>query len=363
MRHRFHSICPYFAMFPEQFVQKHLIWSKPGDVVLDPFVGRGTTVFQALLEDREAIGGDVNPVAVCVSRAKASAPPLSRVLRRIHELEDAFDPRRAAPYPGLRDFFATCFHTATWKQIRYLQANLGWRQTATDAFITALLLGALHGESHKTEWCLSNRMPRTISTKPAYSVRWWRAGEHIAPKRDAFEILRELAVYRYASQAPTRKGVVVQSDARKLGKRLPEYAGRVTLMVTSPPYLDTTNYREDQWLRLWFLEDRLPETSRRSRDDRHRAAENYWQFLSEAWAGVAPFLASKAHLVIRIGGKRVSQTEARTKLTQSLRGALKRRVRLADEWSSTIVGGQLHSFRPGAAGTKVEHDFHFVVDR
>ena len=25
MRHRFHSLCPNFAMFPEQFVQKHLI--------------------------------------------------------------------------------------------------------------------------------------------------------------------------------------------------------------------------------------------------------------------------------------------------------------------------------------------------
>ena len=351
-------------MFPEQFVQKHLIWSNPGDVVLDPFVGRGTTVFQALLEDREAIGGDVNPVAVCVSRAKASAPPLSRVLRRIDQLEDAFDPRRSAPYPGLHDFFDACFHLSTWNQLRYLQSHLHWRSSTTDAFVTALLLGALHGESHKTMWCLSNRMPRTISTKPAYSVRWWKAKELVAPKRDVFEILREIAVYRYASQAPARKGIVVQSDARRLAARLPKYAGRVKLMITSPPYLDTTSYREDQWLRLWFLENRLPVAgSRRAPDDRHRRTEAYWKFLTEAWAGVAPFLAAKSHLVIRIGGRRVSYKDARDGLASSLRLGTSRRVRLVDEWSSTIVGGQLHSFRPGAVGTKVEHDFHFVVDR
>src|SRR5206468_2066632 len=123
VRHRFHSICPYFAMFPEQFVQKHLIWSKPGDVVLDPFVGRGTTVFQALLEDRDAIGGDVNPVAVCVSRAKVSAPPQKRVLRRIDQLEETFDPRRSWSSPGLGEFFAACFHASTWRQLRYLQVG------------------------------------------------------------------------------------------------------------------------------------------------------------------------------------------------------------------------------------------------
>ena len=54
MRHRFHSICPYFAMFPESFVEKHLAASPHDGVVFDPFCGRGTTVFQALLQGRAA---------------------------------------------------------------------------------------------------------------------------------------------------------------------------------------------------------------------------------------------------------------------------------------------------------------------
>ena len=36
-RHPFHSICPYFAMFPEQFVEQQLLsYTVPGDVVFDP---------------------------------------------------------------------------------------------------------------------------------------------------------------------------------------------------------------------------------------------------------------------------------------------------------------------------------------
>ena len=68
MRHRFHSLCPYFAMFPESFAEKWIgQLTTTGETVLDPFAGRGTAPFQALLMGRNAIAGDTNPVAYCVS--------------------------------------------------------------------------------------------------------------------------------------------------------------------------------------------------------------------------------------------------------------------------------------------------------
>src|SRR5438874_10713025 len=87
-RHRFHSICPYFAMFPETFVRRNVLaWSSRDDVILDPFSGRGTTVFESLLNGRQAIGCDTNPVAVCLSKAKADSPRLAEVLERLDALE------------------------------------------------------------------------------------------------------------------------------------------------------------------------------------------------------------------------------------------------------------------------------------
>ena len=98
MRHRFHSLCPYFAMFPETFAERWIErLTKPGEVVADIFCGRGTTPFQALLMGRQAIGCDVNPVAFCITKAKTTAPKYSSARRRIRQLEREFDPGSIIP--------------------------------------------------------------------------------------------------------------------------------------------------------------------------------------------------------------------------------------------------------------------------
>jgi len=49
------------AMFPEQLAEDHIItWSNPGDIVLDPFLGSGTTAKMALLNNRHFIGFELS---------------------------------------------------------------------------------------------------------------------------------------------------------------------------------------------------------------------------------------------------------------------------------------------------------------
>ena len=49
------------AQFPEALVHDHIIsWSNPGDVVLDPFMGSGTTGVVAKRTDRDFIGIELN---------------------------------------------------------------------------------------------------------------------------------------------------------------------------------------------------------------------------------------------------------------------------------------------------------------
>ena len=49
------------AMFPEQLAEDHIIsWSNPGDIVLDPFLGSGTTAKMALLKNRNFIGFEIS---------------------------------------------------------------------------------------------------------------------------------------------------------------------------------------------------------------------------------------------------------------------------------------------------------------
>ena len=362
MRHRFHSICPYFAMFPETFVEKHLAATRHDGVVFDPYCGRGTTVFQALLQGRAAAGSDVNPVAVCVSGAKGDPPALADARVRLDELRcGCVEPNDEGWHGSLERFFDLCFHRDTLLQVRYLRSTLDWRNRKDDRFIAALCLGALHGESHKSPNCFSNRMPRTISTKPDYSVRWWTRCGYTPPSRDVFEILERMLEYRYRTRPPEGCATVVQIDAREVADAFPELAGRVTDVITSPPYLDTTNYREDQWLRLWFLggEARMP---RGRGDDRHYNKDIYWTFIQESMRGLAPLLAERARMVLRIGGRRLQKSELREGLVRSLSRGLERDVRLIDDGVTTEVGKtQANVFRGAKVSRFEEHDFCFAV--
>ena len=360
-RHRFHSICPYFAMFPETFVRRNVMaWSKPADLILDPFSGRGTTVFESLLSGRHAIGCDVNPVAVCLSKAKADPPALDDVLERIDALQKKSRNFKSKAPESTDEFFNLCFHSDTLRQLLFLKKTLLWRKERTDCLIAALALGCLHGESHKTELCFSNRMPRTISTKPGYSVRWWRARHCLPPKRDVFAILAQMAAYRYGSPLPNLKGRVVEGDARRAAALLRPYRERVRLVVTSPPYLDITDYHEDQWLRLWFLGGPAKPISRQGKDDRHRGTDSYWRFMREAWTGVAPLLMEGAQIVIRIGGTRLDQDELAEGLSASLK-ATTRRFRLMEARRTVIKNGQRRVLQTVPDRASVEHDFRYTL--
>ena len=66
------------AVFPEKLAQDHIgSWSNPGDLVLDPMCGSGTTGKMALLNDREFVGIDISPEYVEISRQRLNQSGLS----------------------------------------------------------------------------------------------------------------------------------------------------------------------------------------------------------------------------------------------------------------------------------------------
>lgn len=364
-KHRLHALCPYFAMFPHTFVRDQILsHTFPGDIVLDPFSGRGTAVLESLLLGRQAIGIDINPVAACVTGAKAHTPDVCVILSRLHNLEDGF---KTTDIQQLREegdalpsFFRHAFHRTTLHQILFLRRHLDWKHDEVDCFICALALGSLHGEMDKSPSYFSNQMPRTISTKPDYSVRYWQTHHLVAPERNAFAILRERAKFRLKDGRPSLKGVAVLGDARNASGLLANFRGRVKAVVTSPPYLDITNYEEDQWLRLWFLGNApWPTYSQISRDDRHTTSDSYWRFLAEAWQGVAPLLGTAATIVCRIGAKKAQVGALGRNLSATILSAFPKAFLWNEPRVSLFARRQTDSFRPGSKGCGFEVDFVF----
>ena len=66
-----HSFYKYPARFSPEFVRAAIeAFTKPGDLILDPHVGGGTSLVEALASGREAVGVDINPLAEFVARVK-----------------------------------------------------------------------------------------------------------------------------------------------------------------------------------------------------------------------------------------------------------------------------------------------------
>lgn len=67
------------AIFPEKLAERHILtWSNPGDIVLDYFIGSGTTAKMAWKNNRHYIGCDLSPEYVQLARQRlATCDPYS----------------------------------------------------------------------------------------------------------------------------------------------------------------------------------------------------------------------------------------------------------------------------------------------
>src|SRR5687768_14957943 len=89
--HSFHPMCSYLASFPAALAHAFIArYSRPGDVVLDPFSGRGTTPLQACAEGRIGVGNDLNPFAHLLTASKVEPATRAETATRLATLRLAW---------------------------------------------------------------------------------------------------------------------------------------------------------------------------------------------------------------------------------------------------------------------------------
>jgi site-specific DNA-methyltransferase (adenine-specific) len=342
--HSFHPMCSYLAMFPAGLAHAFIArYSRPGDVVLDPFSGRGTTPLQACAEGRVGVGVDLNPMAHLLTAAKVDPPRLEQAARRLAELESRWTElgaswaelaAQALAHPGLGGApvpaaggvgeatplpaeVALAFHPTTLGQLLFLRSELRAMEAPerpadrTDRFLAAALIGILHGRSQSY---LSDLMPNSFSMAPRY-VREFVARTGFRPaERDAFACLGAKLRRLFRQDLPPRRGLALLGDARTIAPRLrwelhqralPE---RARLVVASPPYLRVVKYGYYNWLRLWFL-GVDPAAVDRALDDAHRLPA-YLAFLREVLAGLREVITDDAVVALVIGDVELDRGKA-----------------------------------------------------
>lgn len=259
--HPWHAMCSYLGTFPASLARAIIsMLSSPGDCVMDPFSGRGTTLLEARLLGREALVSDLNPMAIALSRAKNADVGLEQVLVEIEQLRSTYDRVMYLPEAHVQpDDILLIYSPETLAQLCYLRRKLVKSNTDVRAFLLGALLGVMHGAERQdgSSAYASISMPNTFSMSPNYVRRFVETKQLNRIGRDVFEILAAKCERLFKEPAPTgSKGIVIPFDAKRLAQNpeFAEYHGRVKLVVTSPPYLGVVNYAKQNWIRNWLLQ-------------------------------------------------------------------------------------------------------------
>jgi hypothetical protein len=234
------------AQLPEFFIAR---LTKPGGVVFDPFMGRGTTPVQAALMRRQAVGNDVNPLSVLLARPRLRPITLQAVTAALGSV----DWSNGAIH---REDLLAFYHPATLRKLEALRlwiaerAPLGGSVVEPVAdWIRMVAINRLSG--HSPGFFSGRSMPpnQAVSVKAQL-----RINEKLGvqpPERDvAAIILKKTKTLLKDGCAPSQVRSGLHTGA---AWDVPGIAdASVDLVVTSPPFLDIVQYAGDNWLRCWF---------------------------------------------------------------------------------------------------------------
>ncbi|MEV0672588.1 DNA methyltransferase [Mycobacterium sp. NPDC050441] len=285
-------------MFPLDFPLARLARARAGEWVLDPFCGRGTTMFAARLKGLNSVGIDASPVAAAIASAKvARADP-----REVESLVcDILQQEKSPVDVPVGEFWDWAFHPETLNQLCWLREQLASLPTDHNAaaVLRAIVLGILHGPLLKGEpTYLSNQMPRTYATKPDAAVRFWSTRAMAPPRVSVLDTLTRRIRYTLAAVPIHHGGAVYCGDAAEVLKGVRQ---RFDWIVTSPPYYRMYTYVPDQWLRSWFLGG--PPHVDYSTDNqlRHTNVDVFVDGLAAVWDRTALRSNPGARLAVRFG--------------------------------------------------------------
>jgi hypothetical protein len=346
--------------YPFRILQEH--W-KQKPVVFDPFCGRGTTIYAARYLGLPSWGTDTSPIAVAIAKAKLASSSLEDVL----DLAETLIRRTPKDIPDT-GFFRKAYSKKALLQVCALREGLLKTKVETNESILlcAAALGCLHGPLTKlpqNAGYFSNQMPRTFSSKPDYSVRYWKKKELAPPDVDVLEVLRrKLSRIEDIHKKPQdADGHVLCADARRLPLRR-NIQKQTSLVITSPPYYGMRTYVQDQWLRMWFLGGPATVRYQTGKQLDHNGQDTFIGELSKVWNRIGKSAAERVDLYVRFGSVPCVKSDAK----KILKGSLEK----AEGWKLVSVR-HAHSAHKGKrqadqmgmdSQADSEYDFHAVRD-
>jgi hypothetical protein len=244
----------YRACFKPQLPRFFInLLTRKGDVVYDPFSGRGTTVIEAGLSGRDVIANDITPLSRIMTEPRFFLPDIAAVEERLESVSR--ESERATI--DLSMFY----HPDTEKEIVALRQYIlnrkaDCRDDMIDRWIAMVATNRLTG--HSKGFFSVYTLPPNQAVSQQSQQRINRKRQQTPEYRDSHRIIldKTKSLIRNITSAEKKNLIHAGKNARLLtddARATPEIPDNsIQLTVTSPPFLDIVQYREDNWLRCWF---------------------------------------------------------------------------------------------------------------
>ncbi len=294
---------PYYAMFPLDFafdvVEKY---SRKGDSIIDPFAGRGSSVYAGGVLGRRSLGIEINPVGWLYGKVKLQPADKEEVVDRLSEIYSKRNYYKRA-IERMPLFYRMCYCDEVLKFLLAARKHLDWRHDGVGATLMSILLVYLHGKLGEG---MSNQMKMTKAMGIDYSVNWWRKkGLTRPPEVQPFNFIMRKLDWRYQKGIPSVfDSRVVFGDSTIELKSMVQKAQkadiRFSLLFTSPPYCSVTNYHADQWLRLWLLGGpEIPKSNGERHKGRFVCRESYYHLIDSVFGHCAVLMGERSTIYVR----------------------------------------------------------------
>ena len=246
--HSLHEIS-YRACFKPQLPRFFITrLTKKNDSVFDPFMGRGTTLLEAALHGRQAAGNDVNPLSRMLVEARLTPPTLQEIQKRLSQI----DLSKRAEYRHDLEVF---FHPNTLAEICALKTYFidKGQLDNIDLWIRMVALNRLTGHSKGffSVYTLPPNQATSIASQIKINVKRKQNPDYRDTKSLILKKSQALLKQALPDETAHTNSQFLNCDLNK--DRL-EVKKQVQLSVTSPPFLNIVNYKEDNWLRCWFAD-------------------------------------------------------------------------------------------------------------
>ncbi|MCC6623641.1 MAG: hypothetical protein IT385_20455 [Deltaproteobacteria bacterium] len=284
------------------FTARALIALAPAGAIADPFMGGGTTPLEALLAGRQAIGNDLNPIALEVAwtRTRRGAPKL---VGRAKALAREAEALTEAPIdPAFVQAVGAWFDPVALHEVWALRSVVLGELHRRGDDVGRILRAALSSIVVKVSRQVSDSVPKidreARGRSPRGQVFRWFVGR-VAELEDQLAALAR-AVPRGAPEPRLALG-----DAREAPADLPA----IGAVISSPPYPGVYDYLHHHLVRCAVLD--LPATAaardeigaRRvhERTGREQADRRYVEDLGRVLAAWSPTLAPDGFVALVVG--------------------------------------------------------------